>query len=85
MNEYVPTSLRESTIIERKEERWGVGIEHNPGEFGMSHGPFLTENEALESIGIRKSRIIHFRLDGLSEVIWYWRKDRWIKHKNKKR
>ena len=94
-NEYIPTALRESNEPkEPRKEMWVIGIRWTKRKnkktsddlgYGISHGPYDTELEALEVIGDKKSRIIHFYTDGTYEIVWYWRKDRWIKRKNKKR
>lgn len=61
------------------QEVWAIGIEHKPGEFGMTHGPFRTLHEATTTYpwndphGISDlSRIIHFFGDGREEVTHRW-------------
>jgi len=80
MKEYVPKAFRDSNVETRK-EMWGIGVENFPGEFGMIAGPFPTEQMALDTPGRFRARIIHFYSDGRDEVVWYWRKDRWVRKK----
>ena len=80
IDSYTPSSLRKSSL-KRRQEMWGIGIRYAPYEFGMIHGPFKTEADALEVVGEKRACIIHFRSDGTDEVVWYWRKNQWKKRK----
>ena len=82
---YIPTRLREPVSTPR-EERWGIGIEKEEGVFGMTDGPLAEEVEGLEIIGERGSKIIHFKVDGIDEVVWRWsvNRDCWVKLKHGK-
>jgi len=46
---YVPEELRESEIKELP-IKYGIGIEHNPHEFGMLNGPVDTILEMLNTV-----------------------------------
>ena len=80
-NEYIPTALRQGELLkpEPRPEAWAIGLDHSHGSHGMTNGPFNTELEALETIGERKARIVHFFPDGTEEVVWAWHKDRWVR------
>jgi len=80
-DEYIPTALRQEEFLrpEPRPEAWAVGLEHDIHEHGMTDGPFPTEEEALETVGERKARIVHFFSDGTHEIVWAWHKDRWVR------
>lgn len=81
MKEYIPHTLRAGVRTPLgHEERWTVGIEDNHGSYGVTHGPFATELEALEIVGEENAKIIHFFEDGNHEVSWSWKEDRWIQY-----
>jgi len=79
MKEYIPTTLRNPPKPEI-DEAWGIGIEDNRNDYGMTHGPFSTEIQALECIGEENARLIHFFKDGSYEIVWTWKEDRWIQY-----
>lgn len=80
MEEYIPTVLRKNfRALPRYEEKWAVGIDDKQGGYGMIHGPFATELEALEIVGQDSSAIIHFLKDGSHKIAWLWDDDRWKK------
>jgi hypothetical protein len=59
MKEYIPSILRNNKPIISK-EGWGIGFKDKTGCYGMTHGPFFSEVEALEIIGEKGSYLIHF-------------------------
>jgi hypothetical protein len=78
--EYIPTILRPSPEKPRR-VMYGIGIEHEPNQFGMVHGPHPDEKEMLEIIGEDGKDnvfIIRFNKDGTEDIIWKWKKDRWV-------
>lgn len=79
MNEYIPKSLRPSPGPKPREVMFGIGIEKNTNEFGMTHGPFPTSDNLLEVVPEDNSCIIRFNADHTETVIWRWKKDRWIR------
>jgi len=80
MDEYVPIALRqESWSMAKHPEAWGIGRLDGHGGMGMTHGPFDSEEEALETVGERGERIVHFFPDGTDKVVWRWKLDRWVK------
>lgn len=78
--EYIPGSLYHKQ--EPRKLAFAIGIERKRGSFGMTDGPFDTEEECLETIGQRGSRIIRFNEDHTETLLWWWRKDRWIHYGN---
>jgi len=61
---------------------YAVGIEHAPGQYGMTDGPFPTIHFALQVLGQNKGRIIRFNSDGTDTVIFRWHKNRWRRSTN---
>ena len=74
---YIPKILRPNEWgIGKRREAWGIGPKD--GE-AMTAGPFDSEAQALEWLGERGERIYYFPCEGGQQMIWAWRKDRWIK------
>ena len=80
MKRYIPSSLRKTIPLEKKEEKWGIGSKMMEEGIGMHHGPFETEEEALEIVGEVRWRIYHFQTNGVDKKIWRWstKEDCWI-------
>ena len=75
--EYVPTALRETASLPRK-VAYGIGIEHVPGSFGMTHGPFSREADALDIVPADDAVLIRFNSDGTHDIEWRWAGDKWV-------
>jgi len=68
-----PESDREQTL-------YGIGIEHSPGEFGMTHGPSPDLEALLQIQGEEGHCVIQFRggsEDYKSDVVRRWQNDGW--------
>jgi alpha-ketoglutarate-dependent taurine dioxygenase len=78
---YKPKTLRETKLERRDKRMYGIGIEHEPGEFGMLSGPSEKIRPMLETIGEKGHRILRFNRDGTDEVLYRWsvRHDSWVK------
>lgn len=81
--DYIPKVLREAQPYPGNREAWSVGIEIKANEYGMTHGPFWKEIEALDTIGERGGRIVHFYPSRRSRVEWWWHNFRWVKRTKK--
>jgi hypothetical protein len=85
---YKPSSLEEKKyfLTEKREVAYGIGIEYNPNEFGMTDGPFFEIYALLEIVpGDDKSCIIRFNGDGTDDILYRWKNDSWIKQPTLKR
>ena len=77
--EYIPSCLRKKEDGIPRNIIYAIGEEHKPGEFGMWKGPTLAERDMLESVGRSdKSCIIRFNDDYTEDVIWRWKRKRWV-------
>ncbi len=76
-------------MTEQRRLAYGIGIEHEPGSFGMTDGPFFELKVALETVPFpsedRKSCIIQFNKDGTDSVLYRWKTDSWIRQPTLKR
>ena len=79
--EYQPKVLLEEKPKLRPRTMYAIGIEREPREFGMINGPNPNLMKMLEEVGERGHRIIRLRRDGYDEVIYRWRKDRWVRYR----
>jgi len=66
---------------------YGVGIEHRPGDFGMTHGLTTDVKEMLEVVpdevfeagsGVRVC-LLRFNSDGTEQVLYVWRDQAWYR------
>lgn len=80
---YVPSALRPPAPPPRDEITFAVGVETDPGTFGMIGGPWPALADALEFVPGpenwlhgRPVRVVRFNRDGTDEVIYTWAADR---------
>jgi len=74
--EYTPKSLQQPK--QPRKTTYGIGIEHRPNEFGMTHGPIPYVNELLEVAPFdNKARIIRFNENYTDDVIYTWNENHW--------
>lgn len=79
--EYMPIGLDPNKHFIRRIQAWGVAIvdaESHKG-YKMVEGPFYNKQEALNIIGERGARIIHFMKNGGDRIIRFWHNNNWIK------
>ena len=78
--EYIPTSLRVGEHEEElKEVAYVIGQDMGYKRFEMWKGPDPSENAMLEVVGRSiDSVIIRYNADGIDDIIWRWKNDRWI-------
>lgn len=74
---YVPKSLRVLDQVPRPEV-WAIGIDRGEGSYGMTHGPFQTEEEALDTVPQLDSVIVRFHPDGTQTFPWRWADTCWV-------
>jgi len=79
--EHIPAALRgEHRQYRERELMYGIGIQHGPHEFGMLHGPWPNLKMALETVGgDERAAIIRFNPNMSEEILYVWRKDRWVR------
>lgn len=80
LSEYLPENHNPHPLAGR--EMWAIGIEHGPGEFGMTHGPMAHIAWMLDITGQENSCIIHFFGDGTEEITHRWRDGEWEPERN---
>ena len=81
----MPIGLNPQKHFIRRIQAWGVAVETSESYWGyeMIEGPFYSKQEALDIIGERGARIIHFISNGSDRVIRYWHNNQWIKKRKK--
>jgi hypothetical protein len=76
---YVPSCLLKKPPISR-EVMYGIGIEYEYNEFGMTDGPSSELYIMLEiAPGEDKSCVIRFNEDGTDDVLYRWKNDSWVR------
>jgi hypothetical protein len=74
--DYTPKSLQQPK--QPRKITYGIGIEHRPNEFGMTHGPIPNIDELLEVAPFdNKARIIRFNENYTEDIIYIWNENRW--------
>jgi hypothetical protein len=74
--DYTPKSLQQPK--QPRKITYGIGIEHHPNEFGMTHGPVPNIDELLKVVPFdNKTRIIRFNENHTEDVIYIWNENHW--------